>query len=680
MKFKTPFFFIIAGVLYLIFFISLVHAAEKVHQVVYFTSLSYQTSASFTADPISIKWGDKAIIPPGGQVTITGGGIGYSGFFPASNANPPYYDGYMPFLSFTNTPGGTTLYANTSAPSLNEFSCFVASVSDQYYRVNPTDFPCVFPPPANDNPQQFKEVEASFTLVAASNAGEGCWNFYTQSTYGSETHTGSRSVEVCIAIPQPQIDAYVGDTPGQRKITITYNQSTGQTTFSPADFAVVKNVGEAGSSLNWTSRIQYNNSTVGEFLTRNPSSGNNLSAGETETVTVPTQGLSNKPVGTYDNAATITFMGTNSQNNASAGTVSLTADLVVQAPSLSVLQSCELLANGSTSNLTITTGQSVNWTVSSDPSGYPYYWHVNNGVDVRGEGSGNTNWSGSYSYDTAGVYDVYFHAEKDGNHLACPGGKSNTIRLTVGSAFTPTPTPPPGLSCSAPSDTTAPYQTRATVGNGTVGYNYNWSGYGSCNITNRETNDGSGGSGHWIDLDCGSSQGSHSLTVTEAATGRSGQCTFSACPAGGCEEEEEEDSSPGPGALTAATDGAFGDYGVIVGSWQDPLSGTAPLNNIDLKYSFDRSAQFVGNFIDFYCVDSGSISRTVDISRQNNTQVMTEDLCDYSSSGTYTAKGIVRNNSNVVQTDTATINVARGNGTPSSGGSGGGPQITQPNY
>ena len=186
--------------------------------------------------------------------------------------------------------------------------------------------------------------------------------------------------------------------------------------------------------------------------------------------------------------------------------------------------------------------------------------------------------------------------------------------------------------------------------NGRVGFGYNWSGYGGCNITNRETNDGSGGSGHWIDLDCGSNEGNYTLGVTEAATGRSGQCTFSACPSGGCEPDEPPPPPPQAVILKAATDGQ--DYNgtgpIPSGDWQSPLQGFKPLYDVDLWAS--PGNQQVNNEIvkyQFDCTSDGIIEAERFPRRWwegGNGQSAVADLCSYRSSGNYTATDIALGN------------------------------------
>ena len=74
--------------------------------------------------------------------------------------------------------------------------------------------------------------------------------------------------------------------------------------------------------------------------------------------------------------------------------------------------------------------QSTHWTVNSTPSGHPYFWHVSGAAtatDVPGEGT-VTPWSGDYSYNIPGIYQVFVHVADGANHQACT---SNTVTLTV---------------------------------------------------------------------------------------------------------------------------------------------------------------------------------------------------------------------------------------------------------
>lgn len=352
--------------------------------------------------------------------------------------------------------------------------------------------------------------------------------------------------------------------------------------------------------------------------------------------------------------------------------------------------SCQLTANGSTSNLTVSVNSSVAWAVNSTPSGFPYFWHVtaSNGVgNANDTPGGSTNWSGSYFYNTPGTYDVYFHAEKGGNHSACT---SNTITLTVaqtvngqcasppnGSSYSSTPpgpycqtgtasaisgtgpwtwqcvgsgpghvdascstgtAPPSGFSCSAPADSTAPYQTHATV-TGLPGYNYNWTT--PCTITNSELNDGFGGSKHWIDVTC-PSPAINTFTVTEAATGRFASCNFNSCPSGGCAPPDPPPPPAPPASLEAATNGSQDndDPDLYYGTFSDPLNGPQPMNGIDFRMSYPSSVSLVGvNTTDIYCDanDLSSPSASVNGPVSWVTQHYGFNVCNYPSPGTYTA-------------------------------------------
>jgi len=81
------------------------------------------------------------------------------------------------------------------------------------------------------------------------------------------------------------------------------------------------------------------------------------------------------------------------------------------------------------------------------------------------------------------------------------------------------------LSCKTVRDSSNPSKARLSILNGRPGYNYNWNSPTNCSVTNRENNDGQGGSAHWVDVNC-QSLDSFSFVATEAATGRFTRCVF----------------------------------------------------------------------------------------------------------------------------------------------------------
>lgn len=92
---------------------------------------------------------------------------------------------------------------------------------------------------------------------------------------------------------------------------------------------------------------------------------------------------------------------------------------------------CQLRANGSINPATITAGTSPSWSVTSNPSGLLFYWHISGAMSVTDSEEGPTPWSnssGEYIINNPGTYYVYAHVTNAGNHSACT---TNTITLTV---------------------------------------------------------------------------------------------------------------------------------------------------------------------------------------------------------------------------------------------------------
>ncbi len=85
-----------------------------------------------------------------------------------------------------------------------------------------------------------------------------------------------------------------------------------------------------------------------------------------------------------------------------------------------------------------------------------------------------------------------------------------------------------------------------------------------------------------------------------------------------------------------------------------PNSGTAPLNDVDLKASVSGTATGTINY-KFDCTNNGSWEYTFDGINDNPKTVI--DACDYSTAGTYTAKVRVERGAAPAAEDTATITV-----------------------
>ena len=104
--------------------------------------------------------------------------------------------------------------------------------------------------------------------------------------------------------------------------------------------------------------------------------------------------------------------------------------------------------------------------------------------------------------------------------------------------------------------------------------------------------------------------------------------------------------------LKAATDGA---------SWQDSLSGTAPLNGVDLKATVSGTAVGTINYT-FYCnrSDSGTNITAGWDAKPDGTSInpyTVSNICNYSSAGTYTAK-VIAERGGLAAEDRVTITVS----------------------
>ncbi len=103
-------------------------------------------------------------------------------------------------------------------------------------------------------------------------------------------------------------------------------------------------------------------------------------------------------------------------------------------------------------------------------------------------------------------------------------------------------------------------------------------------------------------------------------------------------------------------------------NWQNSLSGTAPLNNTDLKGDVSGTAAGTINYT-FYCnrADSGTnVTSPWDAKFDNvsNVSQTVANLCNYSSAGSYTAKVIAQRGSLSAE-DRVTVSVSAGNSAPS---------------
>ncbi|MDP3954080.1 MAG: PKD domain-containing protein [bacterium] len=121
--------------------------------------------------------------------------------------------------------------------------------------------------------------------------------------------------------------------------------------------------------------------------------------------------------------------------------------------------------------------------------------------------------------------------------------------------------------------------------------------------------------------------------------------------------------------LTAATDSS---------TWQNSLSGSAPLNGIDLRAVVTGTATETMNYT-FYCnrSDSGTnitLGWDAKFDSVNNNPEIVNDLCNYSSPGTYTAKVIVERGTAPPAEERVTITLTNTPPTASN------VTVAQPNY
>ena len=103
--------------------------------------------------------------------------------------------------------------------------------------------------------------------------------------------------------------------------------------------------------------------------------------------------------------------------------------LLVAAPAFAET-TCSLIA----SSKEIVSGQSVTWSVTSNPAGQRYFWLVSGPFGqnvVPGEGP-LTPWMGTYKYTAAGSYNAYFAVVNENGTHTC---ESNTVTLTVNPVF-----------------------------------------------------------------------------------------------------------------------------------------------------------------------------------------------------------------------------------------------------
>ncbi len=581
---------------------------------------------------------------------------------------------------------------------------------------------------------------------------------YSSSSTSSPSPASSTPPSTSTSTPPPAIDVFVGADSSQKAVTLTYNRSTQTADFSPAGWLTVKNTGPAGSLLNWTAQISFNQeSQTGRFMTLFSYSGTAVPSLSINQTSMSSNLSSNVNIGSYNNTAEITFTGTDSRsgnvavgspiiipvtlvvaenlagqvdikckgpnesspvngpcdvpqgqsatiswspavsgysgcnltrdgaplgfrensgslvtpvNNVSSevtytynivcnnGAGGLTNDSVSVKYLASNSVICDLKGNSSAGPLTITRGQSVNWSVTSFPTNFRYFWHTSGSItqtDVPGEGSGRTNWSGSYTYNTTGTYEVYVHVEANNRHDAC---QSNRVNLTVEE--------PVGSGGSGE-------ETGTGVCSGHMGTSpvcYTDSPAGASQVP----------SGAVYLRECGENfdPNRSGLYYCPAGTVWNG----SACVAGVCPENRSggSGSSGESNMVTAATDGQLsseryecGTEEVVIceprytydpnlgymvydpycytdtqpryctryfvaGSWQDPLSGRSPLTGVDLKFQFRGTPSFYANRVQFDCTDDGIFEREVSTADSRTVDILAQDLCRYNSSGTYTAR------------------------------------------
>src|SRR3989344_4905118 len=136
-------------------------------------------------------------------------------------------------------------------------------------------------------------------------------------------------------------------------------------------------------------------------------------------------------------------------------------------PPTKTTTTCSLTASATTVT-TASGNNTVTWTATSNPSGLPYFWNVTgpiSKVNVPGEGTGLTNATYTYTYDTSGSYKVYFVVENASGIFLCA---STPLSLTVTDpVIPPAPVPPVPPTDQPPTITVLPPNPATIVQGGT---------------------------------------------------------------------------------------------------------------------------------------------------------------------------------------------------------------------
>ncbi len=172
--------------------------------------------------------------------------------------------------------------------------------------------------------------------------------------------------------------------------------------------------------------------------------------------------------GTYD----VTFQVTDSRNHTGSSSVTI----IVSSPPLQPLVAA---ISSPASNVTINTGQSVNFqgSIAGGSAPYAYQWSINGGSPS----SSYVQNPGNVKFNTAGIYTVTFQVTDSSNQT-----DSATLRVTVSS------TPPPALTASITSPSgpvtinpgqSVNFQGSASGGSGAYTYLWNFGGSGIASST-----------------------------------------------------------------------------------------------------------------------------------------------------------------------------------------------------
>lgn len=335
---------------------------------------------------------------------------------------------------------------------------------------------------------------------------------------------------------------------------------------------------------------------------------------------------------------------------------------------------CTLTADGLTNNKTIASGGTVTWKAATEPSGLTYFWHVSGPVarnDVQGEGS--TPDTRTYSYNTPGTYEVYFHASKDGSHNICSGGKSNTVTLTVNDL------PNAGINLTASPSSIKSGESSTLSWSISDNRNWpcalgTWNGSSFTSIQSIPSNAPSGSRS----TGALNSSATYRVQCPYPDTGSFSYRQADVTVDGGVVQETSDTNH-----LTAATDGRIASsqyqcgteevencenryyacdppsyFGCMVnrpycyettepiycasysvaGSWQDPLSGASPLRDVDLKFTFRGTPSVYADKVEFDCTNDGKFDKDISTRDSQTSDILAQNLCTYNSPGTYTAR------------------------------------------